>query len=226
MQQLLTGKKRLPGFEGEWQNLSLGELGEVSSAGVDKKSNSTEKTVRLLNYLDVFRREFILDNELSYEVTAPSKKIESCNVKKGDIFFTPSSETRDELAFSAVACETMPGVVYSYHVVRLRPKVKLDLNFSAYLFQTPLFRRQAYKAGDGSGQRYVISQKSFRKMEVFVPPLVEQEAIGRVLRSSSETIQVLRDVIESLRKEKKALMQQLLTGKRRVKIDKAEEAMA
>ncbi|HAM74192.1 MAG TPA: restriction endonuclease subunit S [Alcanivorax sp.] len=226
MQQLLTGKKRLPGFEGEWRQLSLTDIGDISSAGVDKKSDKNEMKVRLLNYLDVFRKEFIFNQELQHEVTAPDAKIASCDVRKGDVFFTPSSETRDELAFPAVACETMPGVVYSYHVVRLRPKIKLDLNFSAYLFQTREFKRQAYRAGDGSGQRYVISQKAFRRMEVSVPSISEQEAIGRVLRAASDEIIELSQELDFLIEEKKALMQQLLTGKRRVKVDEAERATA
>ena len=216
MQQLLTGKKRLPGFGGDWELIALGDIGAISSAGVDKKVVKGESEVRLLNFLDVFRREFIYNRELNHSVTAPAAKIEKCSVQKGDIFFTPSSETREDLAMAAVAAEDMGGVVYSYHVVRFRPGIDLDLKFSAYLFQTDDFRRQAYKAGDGSGQRYVISQSSFRTMRVRVPNIDEQQAIGEILYdlSKEESVQVAN--LKLLKEEKKALMQQLLTGKRRV----------
>ena len=53
MQQLLTGKKRLPGFSGEWEVKRLGEIGEFSGAGIDKKINADEEKVRLLNFLDI-----------------------------------------------------------------------------------------------------------------------------------------------------------------------------
>jgi type I restriction enzyme S subunit len=224
MQQLLTGKKRLLGFHGEWIKTTLGDLGTVSSAGVDKKVVEGEQPVRLLNFLDAYHREFVFNGDLEHEVTAPSSKVSQCNVRKGDVFFTPSSETRDDIGLCAVAAEDMPGVVYSYHVVRLRPKQKLDLNFSAYIFQTDNFKRQTYRMGDGSGQRYVISQSNFRKMEIDIPPLPEQQAIGGILAESSRQIGKQRNDLERLKREKSALMQQLLTGKRRVAVNKEEAA--
>ena len=217
MQQLLTGKRRFPTYQGQpWREVRLGEVGIVSSAGVDKKSEAGQPDVRLLNFLDVFRREFIFDEDLDHVVSAPPAKVEKCNVQCGDIFFTPSSETRNDIAISAVAAEDMPGVCYSYHVVRFRLTEPWDLNFRAYVFQTDDFRKQAYKLGDGGGQRYVISQGNFRNMVVRVPSIAEQKQIGRILRAASEEVTDLEKQIAKLRTEKKALMQQLLTGKRRV----------
>ena len=63
-------------------------------------------------------------------------------------------------------------------------------------------------------------------MEVSVPSISEQEAIGRVLRAASDEIIELSQELDFLIEEKKALMQQLLTGKRRVKVDEAERATA
>ena len=216
MQELLTGKKRLPGFEGEWKKASLGAIGKISSAGVDKKFVDGEQTVRLLNYLDVFRKEFIFNNEITHIVSAPDRKIYNCDVRQGDVFFTPSSETRDEIGISAVAVEDMLGVAYSYHVIRFRPDNSLDLNFSAYAFQTDKFWEQTYKLCDGGGQRYVLSQDDFRSIRVTLPHLKEQYAIGLILKSASDEIAFLHDRLSCLKQEKKALMQQLLTGKRRV----------
>ena len=217
MQQLLTGKRRFPEFEGEeWKEVRLGDVGVISSAGVDKKANPDEPEVRLLNFLDVHRREFLFDHELEHVVTAPVAKVEKCDVRKGDVFFTPSSETRDDIAIPAVAAEDMDGVCYSYHIVRFRLRERWDLNFRAFIFQTDDFRRQAYRLGDGSGQRYVISQDNFRNMVVSVPSVKEQEKIGAVIKDISDEILNLSDTVTKLRTEKKALMKQLLTGKRRV----------
>lgn len=229
MQQLLPQgttppKKRLPGFSREWKRAALGEIGAISSAGVDKKIVEGETAVRLLNFLDAYKREFIYDADLDHVVTAPKAKVQGCSVSKGDVFFTPSSETRDDIALAAVAAEDMPGVVYSYHVVRFRPTKKLDLNFSAYVFQTDDFKRQAYRLGDGSGQRYVISQSNFRKMQVSLPDIEEQAAIGSLLAEHSKSIAEYETQLSALRQEKAALMQQLLTGKRRVKLPESEVA--
>lgn len=219
MQQLLTGKKRLPGFTGEWKTRTLGEIGEISSAGVDKKIVDGEEPIRLLNFTDVFKKTFIYSDDLHQWVTAPSVKVQKCNVKKGDVFFTPSSETRNDIAFSAVAAENMQGCCYSYHVVRLRFKEKWDDAFKAFIFSTMSFRRQVYKLADGSGQRYVISQDDFRSIEITYPSLDEQCQIGAILRTAENEITALESDLSRLRQEKKALMQQLLTGKRRVTID-------
>jgi len=210
-----VGARRAVPAQG-WRKVKLGEVGEISSAGVDKKINSGEVPVRLLNYLDAYRRDFIFSNELQHQVTAPKSKVEDCSVLKGDVFFTPSSETRDDIAHSAVAMEDMPGVVYSYHVVRLRLLEEWDLLFRAYAFKSNDFYRQAQELADGSGQRYVISQKSFRAISIAVPPRKEQERIGKILHAAQSEIDLLKKIRAGYQTQKRGLMQKLLTGQWRV----------
>lgn len=226
MQQLLTGKKRLLDnngvrFSGEWKNCQLGDIGEIKSAGVDKKIVENETPVRLLNFTDIFKRSFIYSDEINHWVTAPQTKVEGCNVLKGDIFFTPSSETRDEVGMSAVVAEDISDCCYSYHIVRFRIKEAWDLNFKAFAFSTPSFRKQVSLLADGSGQRYVVSQDGFRSILISYPSFSEQQAIGKALRLAEEEVIALQQKIDVLKQEKKALMQQLLTGKRRVKVEEA-----
>ena len=218
MQRLLTGRTRLPGFTIPWQKVKLGEIGKISSAGVDKKVNKGEVPVRLLNFVDVFYRDFIYNDELTHWVTAKPIKVEQCSVQKGDIFFTPSSEMPTDIAISAVAMEDMKGVVYSYHIVRLRPHIEMDLHYRAYAFKTDEFYKQAERICDGSGQRYVISQDGFRNMSIHLPYLPEQKAIAEVLTTADKEIATHRKKLDALRLQKRGLMQQLLTGKTRVKI--------
>ncbi|MBQ4503701.1 MAG: restriction endonuclease subunit S [Alistipes sp.] len=218
MQHLLTGRTRLPGFTTPWQKVKLGEIGKISSAGVDKKVNEGEVPVRLLNFVDVFYRDFIYNDELTHWVTAKPIKVEQCSVQKGDIFFTPSSEMPTDIAISAVAMEDMKGVVYSYHIVRLRPHIEMDLHYRAYAFKTDEFYKQAERICDGSGQRYVISQDGFRNMSIHLPSLPEQKAIAEVLTTADKEIASHRKKLDALRLQKRGLMQQLLTGKTRVKI--------
>ena len=218
MQRLLTGCTRLPGFTTPWQKVKLGEIEKISSAGVDKKVNKGEVPVRLLNFVDVFYRYFIYNDELTHWVAAKPIKVEQCSVQKGDIFFTPSSEMPTDIAISAVAMEDMKGVVYSYHIVRLRPHIEMDLHYRAYAFKTDEFYKQAERICDGSGQRYVISQDGFRNMSIHLPYLPEQKAIAEVLTTADKEIATHRKKLDALRLQKRGLMQQLLTGKTRVKI--------
>ena len=220
MQQLLTGKHRLKGFSSPWHEVKLGNIGIISSAGVDKKIVEGEKLVNLLNYMDVYKKDFLYASDASMTVSAPERQILNCNLKKGDIFFTPSSETRDDIAHSAVVMEDIVNGVYSYHIVCLRPTTPIDLKFSAYAFKTNHFYKQAFSICEGSGQRYVISQDDFRNMTVFIPTdLAEQKAIAEILSKADEEIELLNKKLEAFKQEKKALMQQLLTGKIRVKVN-------
>lgn len=219
MQQLLTGKKRFPGFNEKWTTKSLGQIGEIKSAGVDKNIIEGERPVRLLNFTDVFNRSFIYSKELNHWVTAPAAKALSCDIKKGDVFFTPSSETRNEAGIPAVAAENIDDCCYSYHVVRFRLKEEWDLSFKAYIFTTPEFRKQACMLADGSGQRYVISQDGFRGIRITYPSYQEQVLIGKAIKAAEDEVNLLKQKISYLKEEKNALMQQLLTGKRRVKVN-------
>ena len=143
MQQLLTGQTRLPGFHGEWEVKRLGDIGEITSAGVDKKIRPDEVPVRLVNYLDVYRRDFIYSKDLNHWVTALPQQAKRCAVQKGDVFFTPTSETRDDIGISSVAMEDIPDAAYSYHVARLRLREAWDLCFRTYAFKTRAFLDQA-----------------------------------------------------------------------------------
>jgi len=217
MQQLLTGQTRLPGFSGDWKIRQLGEIGEVSGAGVDKTINPGEVSVLLLNYLDVYKKNFLRSAEFSQEVTAKPDQVRRCAVQRGDIFFTPSSEVRDDIGHSAIALEDMPDVVYSYHVVRLRLVEDWDVLFRAYAFKSKYFMDQASTQCEGSGTRYVITLPKFRAITVRFPTdVAEQNAIATILfemDSELTTLEVRREKIKAL---KQGMMQELLTGRIRL----------
>ncbi len=216
MQQLLTGQTRFPGFNGEWEVKRLGDVGEISSAGVDKKLRPDESPVRLVNDLDVYRKDFIYSKDLNHWVTASPHQASRCAVQKGDVFFTPTSETRDDIGLSAVAMEDIPDAAYSYHVARLRLREPWDLRFRTYAFKTRAFLDQAETLCDGNGTRYVISQGKFRNMTVQVPPLPEQTAIAAVLSDMDAELSVLVARRDKTRDLKQAMMQELLTGRTRL----------
>jgi len=216
MQQLLTGNARLPGFTAKWDEVLLGETGTISGGGVDKNSNSGEQIVRLLNYMDVYRAEFVTSDTATQVVTAPRAKLTRCAVRAGDVFFTPTSEIPDDIARSAVATSDLPGVVYSYHLVRWRPSDEWDPSYLAFAFSTEKFRRQASIMAAGSGTRYVVSMPAFRSLVALRPPIDEQRAIGSVLRDASAAIESLRARLAKARAIKSGMMQQLLTGRTRL----------
>lgn len=217
MQQLLTGKKRLAGFTGEWIEKTIEELGILTGAGVDKKSSEDETPIRLVNYLDVFKRDYIFQKELDFWVTANEGKKHQCNVLKGDIFFTPSSEMPYDIALSALAMEDMPNVCYSYHIYRLRLNEDIDFLYRAYMFKSDSFYSQANQTCEGSGKRYVISLSKFKQMTVTYPSSKkEQRAIANILSSMDTEITNLEQKRDKYMAIKQGMMQNLLTGKIRL----------
>jgi type I restriction enzyme S subunit len=217
MQELLTGRKRLPGFSGQWDIWRLGDIGEVTGAGVDKKTRPGEMPVRLVNYLDVYRRDFLYSNDLTQIVSAKPEKVRRCAVRRGDVFFTPTSELPGDIAHSAVAMEDIPDGVYSYHLVRLRLRVDWDLTFRAYAFKTRIFYDAADSLCEGSGTRYVITLPRFRSMTVAVPPTAsEQAAIATVLSDMDAEISALESKLAKARQIRRGMMQELLSGRIRL----------
>jgi len=211
------GGKRLEGFSGEWEEKKLGELCDISGAGVDKKIIEGEQTVRLLNYMDVMKRDYVYNNELNHVVTAPHFKTISCNVIKGDIFLTPSSELRTDIGISAIAMEDMDGVVYSYHVYRLRYNIEIDKLFGLYLLKTKKFLAQPEKMCEGSGKRYVVSMSKFKNMIVYLPKEInEQNAISNMIYDIDLEIKQLENKKAKYQNIKQGMMQELLTGKTRL----------
>ena len=219
MQLLLSGKKRLKGFSRPWVELELGELGKLTGAGVDKTVNADERPVRLLNFLDVYNRDRIYNHELKMWVTASDYKIARCDVKQGDIFLTPSSELPNDIGRSAVAMSDMEGVCYSYHVLRLRPSIDLDMTFSAYMLKTAEYEEQIRFLSEGSGKRYVISLRNFREIRISIPDDIrEQNAIGNVIAAMDNEISDLEAERDKFKNIKQGMMQKLLTGQIRLPV--------
>lgn len=215
-QELLNGKYR----HSEWRKVKIGDIGNFDGNGVDKKINKDERKVRLLNYMDIMHNNFIYDNMSKHFVTASENKYNKCLVKAGDIFLTPSSETREDIGISAVALEDSNDLVYSYHIVRFRPTIAMDMKFRAYLFQNKKFLNQASKYCEGSGKRYVCSNKKFASFELEIPIDVDEQAeIGKILYDMESEIKSLENKLQKYREIKNGMMDGLLTGKVRLRYE-------
>jgi type I restriction enzyme S subunit len=221
MQQLLTGKKRLLDkngvrFSGEWKDIPLHKMADVIVSPVDKKVEPNEIPVELCNYTDVYYNHQITRKISFMKATATKSEIAKYTLRRGDVIITKDSETPGDIAVPALVSEDLKGVVCGYHLAIVRPHIDcLNGAFLNYLFSMQSTRYYFFTLATGA-TRFGLSVGGINRAHFRVPEVAEQQKIAAVLSNADQEISVLRQKLNALKQEKKALMQQLLTGKRRV----------
>lgn len=202
MQQLLSGKKRLPGFSGEWDFMSLEKLISTKSEKFNPKESANFKCIELEHIEQQTGRINGFTN--SQEQKSTKNKFKAGQVLYGKL--RPYLSKFWKAEFQGV-CSTEIWV--------LSIKDKLLVNeFLFYLVQGTQFNNLANAT---SGSKMPRADWNFmREFEFKIPPLKEQTAIAQVLTKADEEIDQTQEYLEQLKEQKKGLMQQLLTGQRRV----------
>ena len=219
MQQLLTGKKRLPGFNIPWKKIKLGEMGNTYNGLSGKNKDDFEQgNAKFIPYINVFSNEKIDVNNLQCVKINPEDQQNM--VKYGDIFFTVSSETPDEVGMASVLLEHLDNTYLNSFCFgyRLKDFSTLSPFFAAYLFRTEHFRHYMNILAQGS-TRFNLSKKEVMKLRINIPVIKEQITIYKVLNTADREIELAQQKLDILRQQKHGLMQQLLTGKKRVKYE-------
>ena len=204
-------KRRFKGFKGDWKTFKLKDLGMFTSNGVNKKVNKNEMLVNLLNYMDVYKRKKITNENRHtlMQVTANLDQIKKNSVEKNDVFFTPSSETPDDIGRVMVIEESLDNTVYSYHLMRFRPyRNILHSIFPNYVFDTFYFRKQLEFAAQGV-QRYVLNRDAFEELLVQLPRINEQKAISDFFRTLDDQIEMEEKKLDKLQKMKEAYLEEM-----------------
>ena len=133
-------------------------------------------------------------------------------------FFTTSSETPNEVGMSSVLLDKIENTYLNSFCFGYRFNFdKLNPYFARYYFRSLKFRKKIYKLAQGI-TRFNISKNEVMKLKFKLPPLKEQQKIAKVLSTADKEIELLKNELKELKKQKKALMQKLLTGKVRVKV--------
>ena len=195
MQQLLTGKKRLLDengvrFEGEWEEVLLGDIAKITTGSSNRQ-----------------------DSNLNGEYT----------------FFDRSEDIRTSNIY-LFDCEAVivPGegqdFVPKYFVGKfdLHQRTYAIMDFIShdgkFLFYAIHYFRSYFLSQAVGSTVKSLRLPMFQKMKISLPELAEQQKIAKVLSTADQEIEALQRKLDGLQQEKKALMQQLLTGKRRVKV--------
>ena len=218
MQQLLTGKKRLAGFKGKWKTVKLGDVGDTYGGLSGKtKEDFGHGHSRYIPYKNVYLNSKVDPNYLEPVQVATSES--QSIVQVGDVLFTTSSETAEELAMSSVVLDCVDNTYLNSFCFgyRFHDSTEMNPRFARFLFRGPAFRKIVQSIAQGS-TRFNISKSRFLVLSISYPTVAEQDSLLPALESSFEAHATLVSYHQELQSEKSALMQQLLSGMRRVKV--------
>ena len=207
MQQLLTGKKRLPGFDGEWKRDKLGKL----------FAERSETKCEHLELLAITGTQGVIPrSQLDLKDNSSEDKSKYLRICVGDIGYNTMRMWQGVSAYS-----NYEGIVSPAYTI-LKPNSMINAKYFAYLFKMPdvvfLFYRFSQGLVDDTRN---LKYENFKKISVTYPAdIEEQNAIVAVLEKADQEIKLIRQSIEQEKQKKKALMQILLTGIVRVTTDK------
>jgi len=199
----------------DWSTAALGDISEVLLSGVDKKTVPGEQPVRLCNYTDVYYNDYI-DGTINFMVaTASAREIKKFRIRCDDVLITKDSETADDIAVPALVVDDCADVLCGYHLAILRPRVgEVSGEFLSKLLGLHRIRHYFFTLANGV-TRYGLTSDAIKKAVLPLPPLPEQERLASILSTWDAAITQTANLISAKTRLKKALMQQLLTGKRR-----------
>lgn len=196
---------RFKGFSGEWEEKTLGELGETFTGLAGKtKHDFGHGQARFVTYMNVFANA--ISNESLVE---PVEIDESQNeVVKGDVFFTTSSETPEEVGMSSIWMGEAKNVYLNSFCFGYRPKQKIDSVYLAYMLRASSFRKQVIFLAQGVS-RYNISKTKVMDIKTYMPSLLEQEKIGRYFQKLDALINQHQQQITKLNNIKQACLSKM-----------------
>lgn len=199
----------------DWDAVRVGDMFTFKN-GLNKAKQFFGRGTPIVNYMDVFGRPVLRTESLDGRVTLSSRELSAYEVRRGDVFFTRTSETVQEIGVAAVMLDEPAHTVYSGFVLRARPTTDdLDDLFKAYCFSPHYFRRQVMARATYT-TRALTNGRSLSSSFLALPPKAEQRAIAAALNDVDALLDGLGRLIAKKRELKQAVVQQLLTGKTRL----------
>ena len=225
MQELLTGRTRLPGFSDPWRNVRLGDhVAYVKTVPLSRVQLDFESPLRYLHYGDIHTRAGVfLDAALEPMPRASATLAgRAGQLRVGDLVFADASEDTagvgKSLEISGVPTE---GVIAGLHTIAARfDKSVLADGFKAYLQFIPGFRQSLLRLA--AGTKVLATTRSYiSSIEMQLPPIDEQQAIAGALTDCGQELSTLQERLDKARAIKQGMMQELLTGGTRLPVSAA-----
>ncbi len=196
---------RFPGFMADWDYRKLGDVGETYT-GLSGKSKDDfgHGRGKYVTYMNVFSNS-IANPSLVELVEIDTKQNE---VNPGDIFFTTSSETPEEVGMSSVWLENSDNTYLNSFCFGYRPIEKFDNYYLAYMLRSSVVRKKITFLAQGIS-RYNISKNKVMDIAVPIPVIEEQTKIGEFFKQLDDIINLQQQELEKLKQTKQAFLQKM-----------------
>lgn len=219
MQELLTGRTRLPGFVRHWREVRLGALGNFLKGRGVKRDEVRSSGVPCIRYGELYAT---YSNYTAHTVSFvdPSVAAQALPIRSGDVLFAASGETKTEIGTNVAYVGDVPAVAGG-DIVVLRGD-SYDPVFLATLLNTPAIAVQKARVGQGDAVVH-LNARNLAEIRITLPQIDEQRAIADVLADLDDEIAALGRRLESARAIKQGMMQELLTGRARLSVGEDAE---
>jgi type I restriction enzyme S subunit len=214
MQNLLTGKKRLKGFDGEWKETTIGKLFER----VIRKNTEVNTNVVTISA----QRGFVRQTDFFNKSIASEIIDNYFLVHKGEFCYNKSYSNGYPWGATKRLNDYDKAVVTTLYICfGIKDESKANGNFFEQYFEANYLDKGLTKIAHEGGRAHGllnVTPSDFFSLKIIIPNFEEQTAIAQVLQAADKEIQLLKTKTEKLREQKKGLMQVLLTGIKRFKI--------
>lgn len=210
-----SGNRWLGDIPMEWNVIKLGRFCSFQN-GISESGDFFTSGTPFVGYGDVYRH-LELPETVSGVARSNEQQQEAFSVRKGDIFFTRTSENIEEVGMAAVCKHTIEKAVFSGFVIRCRPRMTIvDIDYMKYYLQIPAIRNH-FSSMMNIVIRASLGQNLLKQMPVVIPPMAEQKEIATYLEVQHEKyvklIKTLKKEIEVLNEFKTRLISDVVTGK-------------
>lgn len=194
----------------KWIEVKLSDIGKTYSGLSNKSAKDFGYGKDYIPYLNIYNNSKVNIN--FFEKVNIKKRENQNKVKYGDIFFTTSSETPDEVGMSSVLLDEVNEVYLNSFCFgfRLNDFNTLRPEFARYYFRGMGFRKQMNYLAQGS-TRYNLSKVALLKYKAILPTIPEQSKIAEILTTIDDAIEQTEKIIEKYKRIKQGLLQDLLT---------------
>ena len=205
MSKTETPSIRFRGFEDAWEQRKLGEMGQTYTGLSGKtKDDFGHGQARFVTYMNVFSNP-ISNPEMTEPIEIDPKQNE---VEVGDVFFTTSSETPEEVGMSSILLEKRGKTYLNSFCFGFRPSEKIDSYYLAYMLRSESIRAKIILLAQGIS-RYNISKNKVMEIAVSLPSLDEQKMIGQYFSQLDNLITLHQRKFEKLTNVKKSMLEKV-----------------